>query len=139
MTGRYCVSQSVLSFQLVMVTAARRSRFMCLLRLLYFLHLTLDSALQNLWMRRTLHNLCVAHMEGAGRGVLDRRIRGECQHREYRHAQLEENRGQRQGLVPHSTPPVIAAKFKAVSNRAKRRALEEPRRVLHSRKRWTAE
>ena len=38
-------------------------------------------------------------MEGAGCRVLDRRVRGERQHREHRNTQLEENRGQRQGLV----------------------------------------
>ena len=55
--------------------------------------------LENLRVRCTLHDLRIAHVEGAGCRVLDRRIRGERQHRKHRNTQLEENRGQRQGLV----------------------------------------
>ena len=75
-------------------------RIVGLLRFLCFLCLALSPVLENLRVRCALHDLRITHMEGAGCRVLNRCVRGERQHCEDRNAQLEENRGQWQGLVP---------------------------------------
>ncbi len=118
-TARSCTDRAVLfyslccaeTYDLRAVSATCRGslvrllhivRLLCIVHLLRFqrfLSLALSPVLQNLRVRCPLHNLRITHMEGAGCRVLDRRVRGERQHRKHRNAQLEENRGQRQGLM----------------------------------------